>query len=157
MSTVENELINGGIHSYSGSVDEQGRPHGYGERLNVAEGKNKGDIYYGEFRHGYFHGIGMYVWRLGERHIGMWAADQLHGIGYHTYTNGDHYFGPYENLKKHGWGMYVFKSGIRFIGAWDQNVQHGSGILQRAEGSQAVDYVHGKSVSKSIGMSLFIR
>ena len=63
-------------NKYSGSIDDQFRPHGSGMMV-YASTEN---IYTGEFRHGVRHGEGLCMFSSGESYEGSWINDEPQGL-----------------------------------------------------------------------------
>ena len=72
---------------------------------------NVGDVYQGEWKQGYRHGLGTYVFANGNRHIGEWINDKTFGPGTLIYANGQKYKGGLINFEKNGKGTFYFLDG----------------------------------------------
>ena len=57
----------------------------------------------------------------GDKYVGEWKDDLLHGQGTYTYANGDKYVGEFKDNKKHGQGTYTFANGKRVAGYFRNN------------------------------------
>lgn len=101
----------GGEH-YAGTVDAQGRPHGYGE---LAKGDSV--LYEGQWNHGVRSGRGTVTDSTGTPVTGTWSADTLsHGTrsdGSSTYTG---YFS--RRLSPEGYGSLRDSTGAFYAGQW---------------------------------------
>ena len=68
---------------------------------------------------GYFNNCyGSYTFDDGNKYLGEWKEDDLHGQGTYTFTNGDKYIGEYKNSKRNGQGTYSFADGTKEEGFW---------------------------------------
>lgn len=94
---------------YSGELDANGAPHGFGILKDLDEDKI---IYEGIWTHGLKNGHGTYY--LG---------------------NGYHYDGDIENEKLHGKGKYYYSKKLLFEGNYDNGTPTGEGTLYLANGS----------------------
>ena len=47
----------------------------------------------------------------GDKYVGEFKDDQLHGQGTYTFANGDKYVGEWKDDKKHGQGTYTSADG----------------------------------------------
>lgn len=147
----ENEVL---PYTYEGDRNENGERHGKGKaRLP------NGDIYEGQYKHGYRNGYGKYVFRKlkgksrnacymghyennkkngqgtflypdGAKYEGSWRDDLRHGFGSYFYTNGDLYRGEWEYDRRHGQGTYTYAvSGMSYEGQWFEGKRSGRGKL----------------------------
>ena len=91
-------------------------------------GDNKGDKYIGEWKKDNMHGQGMYIFANGDRYQGAWKDGKKHGQGTFTYEIGDKYIGEYKKNLMHGQGMYIWANGDKYQGAWKDSKRHGPGI-----------------------------
>jgi len=89
---------------------------------------------------GYFHNCyGTYVWEdNGDKYVGDWQNEELHGQGTYTYASGDKYVGGYKNGKKNGQGTYTFASGNKYVGEFKNDKAHGKGTKTFANGIKTV-------------------
>lgn len=139
---------------YEGDRNEQGERHGKGKaRLPNA------DIYEGEYRHGYRHGFGKYVFKKlkgqsrsacyigyyeknkkngqgtflypdGAKFEGSWKDDLREGFGTYYYTNADSYRGEWAKDKRNGHGTYTYAaSGMVYEGQWIEGKRSGMFVL----------------------------
>lgn len=143
----ENEVL---PYTYEGDRNENGERHGKGKaRLP------NGDVYEGQYKHGYRNGYGKYVFRKfkgksrnacymghyennkkngqgtflypdGAKYEGSWRDDLRHGFGSYFYTNGDLYRGEWEYDRRHGQGTYTYAaSGMSYEGQWFEGKRSG--------------------------------
>ena len=60
----------------------------------------------------------------GEHYIGLWSADQKHGLGTYVWgpgsgdVAGDKYEGQWKRDKAHGYGKYTHSNGATYEGMW---------------------------------------
>uniref|UniRef100_A0A8C0C1P0 Radial spoke head 1 homolog n=1 Tax=Buteo japonicus TaxID=224669 RepID=A0A8C0C1P0_9AVES len=136
------------IKEYDGERNSEGERHGRGKaRLP------NGDMYDGEYEHGFRsgqgtyrfrngacytgeylqnkkHGQGIFFYPDGSKYEGDWVNDQRHGYGEYTYANGDTYTGEWFNNNRHGQGTYVYKDmGSKYVGGWVNGNQEGEAEL----------------------------
>ena len=70
------------------------------------------------------------MWASGDKYVGQWNQDTMHGHGTLTYVNGDKYRGRWENGRRHDEDAhYKWKNGESFDGKFDE------GSLMRTDGS----------------------
>ena len=121
---------------YSGEFSN-GVPHGKG-RLLMANGQTreghwldgeymgyqarpeKGCIY-GDCRNGY----GTYIFKDGNKYIGLFRNGLPHGKGTVYYSNGERYEGQMANAKFNGYGTLFMKDGTTISGNWKDGVYVG--------------------------------
>jgi hypothetical protein len=81
--------------SYTGSLDQQGKYHGYGKyEINV--GTKDFESYCGNFVHGRREGRGIQKRADGFEYEGEWKEDLKNGFGVATWTNGKKYSGEWK-------------------------------------------------------------
>jgi hypothetical protein len=143
---------------YSGMISKSsGMPCGHG-RL---EYHDKGEIFEGQFVHGFWTGYGRCIYTTtGEDYTGcfldsikhghgetsfqdgrVFEGTYSHGIkvqGKMTYQDGSTYLGQWANGARHGRGTYSFPYGSVFFGEFQDDTIHGSGVLTWANGSRYV-------------------
>lgn len=96
--------------SYSGEVNSDNKPHGYGKAYD----ENGLIIYEGEFKDGLFHGEGIFYYKDGTvMYEGEWKTGKRHGYGNDYYPNGT----------------------ILYEGEWEYNDRHGQGIIYYLDGT----------------------
>jgi len=74
----------------------------------------------------------------GDKYVGEWKDDLLHGQGTYTYANGDKYVGEFKDNKKHGQGTYTFANGTKHVGFFMNddfvpNICEGMGLVKGTE------------------------
>ena len=85
---------------------------------------------------GYFHNcFGTYTWSNGDKYVGEWMNDDLHGQGTFTWADGEKYVGEFKDDKQHGQGTYTFANGDKYVGEHKDNKRHGQGTLTWADGT----------------------
>jgi hypothetical protein len=143
---------------YSGMISKSsGMPCGHG-RL---EYHDKGEIFEGQFVHGFWTGYGRCIYTTtGEDYTGFFLDSIKHGHGETkfqdgrvfegtyshgikvegkmTYQDGSTYLGQWANGARHGRGTYSFPYGSVFFGEFQDDKIHGSGVLTWANGSRYV-------------------
>ena len=75
-----------------------------------------GDKYVGDFKDDKLHGKGTLIFFNGDKYVGEFKHSLFHGQGTYTYDNGDKYVGEWNDFKFHGQGTYTFASGIKDVG-----------------------------------------
>jgi hypothetical protein len=114
---------------YSGSVDLHGQPHGFGELSFVNDGNSEGDIYTGQFLHGYFSGIGKYASKREKwEYTGEWANGDLNGVGLHCTQSGDRIAGEFRDDYLHGFAKKTRTDGVVWLGRYAKGVDQGRAL-----------------------------
>ena len=70
---------------------------------------------------------GSYEWDNGDKYIGDWKDDGMHGQGTSTYTSGDKYVGEFKDNNRHGQGTYTYGNGDKYVGMFKDSMKHGQG------------------------------
>ena len=103
-----------------------------------------GDKYVGEFKDDKMHGLGTYTWGRGpaegDLYIGEYKDNQRHGQGTYTHASGEKYVGEYKNGKKNGYGTNSFPDGDKYAGEWKDGKNHGYGTYTFANGRKDSGY-----------------
>ena len=92
--------------------------------------------------------FGTYTYASGNKYVGEWKDDKMHGQGTYTYANGDQYVGAFKDDKMHGQGTYTWGSGPNYqdvyVGEFKDNKKHGQGTYTWGSGPNYQDvYVGG--------------
>jgi hypothetical protein len=139
---------------YSGFVDEDGKPHGYGKFVVTTKDDREGTVDSGVFVNGSLQGLGKVALANGEMWTGEFVEGQLDGVGYYEWPDGDYFSGQFKGGKRHGFGTYRSSDGQRYIGGYSVHKRHGIAIYSFADGSRAaVTYEQGELVSQTSGQS----
>ena len=86
---------------------------------------------------GYFDNcFGTYPAVNGDKIVGEWKNDKVHGQGSNTYANGDKFEGLYDKGKRHGFGKYTYKNGDVYEGLYHKDEHHGKGLFTHANGDK---------------------
>lgn len=72
--------------------------------------------YFGEFKNGKRHGIGIYYYTSKDKYKGEWYQGDKNGVGTFFYADGRKYVGNWKNGKKHGNGTLI---------GTNKRIQHG--------------------------------
>lgn len=88
----------------------------------LADGKNKGDVYSGDFVKWKFNGHGSYKEREGGLYVGDWVDGKRTGQGSYTWNDGVNYTGGWLNDKMHGAGVYTLVNGTKVESVWVNGV-----------------------------------
>ena len=85
---------------------------------------------------GYFDNcLGTFKFDSGNKYVGEWKEDKLHGQGTYTWTDGDKLVGEYKNDKLNGQGTYTFANGRKYVGEFADGKYNGRGIFYLANGN----------------------
>ena len=94
---------------------------------------------------GYFHNCyGTFVWDSGDKYVGDWWDNRLHGQGTYTFVNGEEYDtseygekyeGEFQDFRFHGQGTLTFPDGSKWVGAWKNSQLNGYAVTYYADGS----------------------
>jgi len=108
-----------------------------------------GDKYVGEFQNDEMHGQGTYTYLDGDKYVGEFKKGLFNGQGTYTYADGDKYVGEYQNDVRHGQGTYTYADGDKYVGEYQNDVRHGQGTYTYADGDKYVgeyqnDEMHGQ-------------
>ena len=88
---------------------------------------------------GYFDNcFGTYTAVNGDKIVGEWKNDKVHGQGSNTYANGDKYVGEYKDGKRNGLGTFTFADGDKYVGQWKDDEYNGQGTYTFADGTKEV-------------------
>lgn len=111
-----NEIINYTNAKYSGCINEEGKPNGYGKIIF-----NDKQSYTGCWKNGRKEGQGSYTYADGENYSGEYKDGVFHGQGTYTWSDGGKYVGGWKDGKKNGQGIYTYADGNVWIGKWKNN------------------------------------
>ena len=84
--------------------------------------------------------VGTLTFANGDKYVGEWRDNKLHGQGTETYGPqsqwaGDKYVGEHRDDKKHGQGTFIFSDGRKYVGEWRGDKRNGQGTEYLANGS----------------------
>ena len=57
--------------------------------------------------------FGTYAYPNGNKYVGEWKDNKMHGQGTYTFVSGDKYVGEWKDGKMHGQGTYTFANGTK--------------------------------------------
>ena len=77
---------------------------------------------------------GIYTWSNGDKYVGEFKDDKMHGQGKFTWEDGRAYEGAYVDDKKQGHGRFSWPDGRLYDGLWFDGRQHGIGVYTSADG-----------------------
>jgi hypothetical protein len=141
----------GGDVLYTGEVDKSGKPHGFGEWV-FAGGDAEGSAFMGMFQHGSFRGIGMTIFKVGQKQIGQLVDGTVNGVALIEYPSGNRYYGQAKDGRRHGFGLYVFTDGDMYLGGFVEEQYHGPGLFVNADGSKvAAEFEFNQKVLETKG------
>ena len=78
---------------------------------------------------------GTYTLANGNKLVGEWKNDKIHGQGANTKADGNNYVGEFKDGQKHGQGTYTWPSGQVYVGEWKSDKFEGRGIIYLADGT----------------------
>lgn len=90
-------------------------PHGYG----VLDTKGKHGFYYGQWRHGYKQGFGVYIYNPDKQSLkysGKFWRDLMHGVGIYEWKQGNKWSGEMKQDSIWGHGIFQWDDGRVFEG-----------------------------------------
>ena len=90
--------------------------------------------YTGGMRQGMRHGHGRCLLRNGSAIEGLWADDQVCGVGSIEFADGGVYRGEIVDDKPHGQGSRVYADGGRYEGGWQEGWRQGQGTYTAQDG-----------------------
>ena len=122
--------------------------NGYGTYI-FSEEEWKGDKYVGEWKNDKMHGHGAYTYANGNKYVGEFNSNKRNGVGTATYISGNKYVGEYKNDDRNGNGTFTWTDGSRYVGEWKNNDMNGHGTYIYSEGGKYVgelknDEFHGQ-------------
>lgn len=84
---------------------------------------NNGDKYVGEWKNDLMHGDGEYLYATGDkkRYVGFWCKNKRCGEGTLQYRNGNKYVGCFRNNNRHGYGVLTLNNGDKYKGIWEND------------------------------------
>jgi hypothetical protein len=94
-----------------------------------------GDKYIGEWKDDKIHGQGTYTYADGSKYVGEYIDNKRNGQGTYTYANGEKYVGEYKDDKIHGQGTYTYPSGAKYVGEYKDDKRHGQGTYTFPDGA----------------------
>ena len=99
-----------------------------------------GDKYVGEFKDNKMHGQGTYTYASGSKYVGEWTDGKANGQGTYYYVSGNKYIGEFKNGKSHGQGTSMYVNGDKYVGEWKDDKKDGLGTYTWADGSSDTGY-----------------
>ena len=81
---------------------------------------------------------GTYTYRSGNKYVGEFMDDKMHGRGTYTRTNGEKYMGDFKDNVNHGQGTYTNINGEKYVGEFKDGKYHGQGTITFAVGDKYV-------------------
>jgi hypothetical protein len=94
-----------------------------------------GDVYDGDFKKNKYNGQGTYTWANGNVYNGNFKDGYKTGKGINKFINGDVYDGEFKYDKYNGKGKYTNKRGSLYNGEFKNDLKHGKGIYKKANGT----------------------
>jgi len=74
----------------------------------------------------------------GNRYIGDYKGNQMHGKGEFKWTNGNVYRGDFKNGMRHGKGELIFYNGSKYSGDWKNGFMDGTGEYTWSNGNKHI-------------------
>jgi hypothetical protein len=96
-------------------------------RTSVAQGNKSVYNYDGTTEDGKKSGYGTCTWPNGDKYVGEFLNDTMHGIGTMYYADSNRYEGHWKNGVQNGKGSFFWKSGDKYEGYFANNMMHGRG------------------------------
>ena len=95
---------------------------------------------------GYFHNCsGTYEWENGEKYVGEWQNNEMHGQGTYIFSSGNKYVGEYKDGQRNGQGTFTWTDGEKYVGEYKDGQRSGQGIYIFADGRKEVgEFKNGK-------------
>ena len=94
---------------------------------------------------GVFHNcFGAYTYDEGDKYVGEWKDDKMHGHGTYTTGSGEFYVGEFKGSKFHGHGTYTFDDGDKYVGEWKDN-KPWQGVEYSSSGKVERTYSNGEA------------
>ena len=84
---------------------KDGKKHGPGIFLYLADNEFKGDIYVGEYKFDIYNGQGTYIWKDGSKYTGNWLDNNQDGQGIYIYPDGSKEVGEFKNGLLNGFAI----------------------------------------------------
>ena len=112
--------------TYTGLVNEDGKPHGRGQ----FKGRD-GSLYRGRFRNGLMQGRGDLIGADGRHYTGDFDGNLPHGEGECLWPDGSRYRGSFRKGEMHGIGIFTWPDNSRFTGLFDNNTPTEQGLLEK--------------------------
>ena len=73
--------------------------------------------------------FGTFIDADGDKYVGEWKDDELHGQGTYTFASGDKYVGEWKDGLPNGQGTYTYADGDKYVGEWKDGKRQGQGTL----------------------------
>jgi len=89
-------------------------------------------------------GNNTFLFPNGNRYIGDYKGNLMHGAGEFYWTNGNIYRGEFKNGMRHGKGVLTYYNGSSYSGEWKNGYMEGSGVYTWSNGNQYTgDFLRG--------------
>ncbi len=94
----------------------------------IEESGEGGYIYNGEFLNNKKEGLGIMIWKDGQKYWGEFKNNQMHGYGIIEYPGEIFYQGEFRNGRMEGFGEFFWKRNKKYIGYYKNDKRNGFGI-----------------------------
>ena len=98
-------------------------------------------------------GNNTFLFPNGNRYIGEYRGNRMHGEGEFYWTNGNIYKGGFKNGVRHGNGVLAFYNGANYSGEWKNGYMEGAGVYTWSNGNR---YTGGFSKGFRDGQATFV-
>lgn len=82
--------------------------------------------------------LGTYTWPDGEKYVGEWQEEQVHGRGTFTWADGRKYVGEWKDGERNGRGTFTWADGRKYVGEWKDDKRNGQGTFTSPDGHEYV-------------------
>ena len=65
--------------------------------------------------------VGTHTFASGDKYVGEWNGNKMHGQGTYTFANGDIYVGDWMDDNRDGQGTFTYADGDKYVGEWKDN------------------------------------
>ena len=114
----------------------RGQAPGQGLDWSKAEGGRIRKQYAGDWVEDKRDGLGIFLYKCGDKYEGEWVQNRRHGHGTMVYKDGCRYEGGWADDVRSGLGVYVLANGDRYEGGWADDVRSGLGVFVLANGDR---------------------
>ena len=84
--------------------------------------------------------FGTFTSSSGDKYVGEYKDDKIHGQGTNTWANGDKYVGEYKDGVRNGEGTTINYDGSKYVGEYKHDKMHGQGTYTYTNGLEENGY-----------------